>query len=154
MEPGVDARLTPRPLTMSAKSRGKRKAVFAPHEKDSSISPQRHIEVDFANNVWLPPCSKPGVIEDSFPPPDNPTASLPYTASASEGEVLDSFPDLSFFEKYAPLQKYSLLNFWFEGCSIPHGRTLDPSLLGGLGFTDLYDDFIALSPSPSSGSPM
>ncbi|PBK95284.1 hypothetical protein ARMGADRAFT_1163898 [Armillaria gallica] len=135
LEPGVDTRLTPRPLTMSAKSRGKRKAVFAPHEKDSSISPQHLVEVNFANNVYLPPCSKPEVIEDSFPPPDNPTASLPCTASASEGENLDSFPDLSFFEKYAP-------------------PTLDPSLLGGLGFTDLYDDFISLSPSPSSGSPM
>ncbi|SJK96938.1 uncharacterized protein ARMOST_00187 [Armillaria ostoyae] len=105
LEPGVDTHLTPPPLTMSTKARGKRKAVSASHEKDSSISPQHHIEVDFANNVYLPPCSKPGVIEDSFPPSDNPTTSLPCTASASEGEDLDSFPDLSFFEKYVLLQK-------------------------------------------------
>lgn len=96
------------------------------------------IEVDFANDMWPPPYSlKPGVFADSFSAPDNPasvdsTSSLPCSV---KGKDQDPFADLS---------PRSVLS-----------HMVGPLIYRFLAVLGLRtSNFMSLSPSPSSESPM
>ncbi|KAK0186854.1 hypothetical protein F5146DRAFT_145406 [Armillaria mellea] len=156
----------PAPLAMSAKARGKQKAVPVSPAKDIFLSPKYHIETNLDSDfVYLkgdhsvhhdPRELQPRVGPTMHFPhvhrfPEHDSASLLCSSSSQGKELLGPLHDFSSLTDNAYLRdsNLDLSHLWLETSDSLHDGTIDPSLLGG--FESMDHSSLSLS-SSSSGS--